>query len=59
MIIFDDKNLKKVIASADEKLKLLTMHKSIVEKYKIDSSINIYSDYETILNDISNKLVLK
>lgn len=59
MIIFDDKNLKKVIASADEKIKLLTMYKSIVEKYKIDSSINIYSDYETILNDISNKLVLK
>lgn len=59
MIIFDDKNLKKVSASSDEKIKLLTMYKSIVEKYKIDSNINIYSDYETILNDISNKLILK
>lgn len=59
MIILDDKNLKKVSASALEKIRLLTMYKSIVEKYKIDCSINIYSDYETILNDISNELVLK
>lgn len=59
MIIFDDKNLKKVSASSDEKIKLLTMYKSIVEKYKIESNINIYSDYESILNDITNNLVLK
>lgn len=59
MIIFDDNNLKKVSASAEDKIKLLTMYKSIVEKYKLTSTINIYSDYETILNDITNKLILK
>lgn len=59
MLIFDDKNLTKVSASADEKIRLLTMYKNIVEKYNIDSNINIYSDYESILNDVSNNLVLK
>ncbi len=59
MLISDNKNLKKISATADEKIRLLTMYKSIVEKYKVNSKINIYGDYETILNDISNKLVLK
>lgn len=59
MLISDNKNLKKISATADEKIRLLTMYKSIVEKYKVNSSINIYGDYEALLNDISNKLTLK
>ena len=41
-------------ATPEEKIQLLTMYKSIINEYNIPNRINIYGDYETMLNDLSN-----
>ena len=55
ILISDNDNLKKVEATAEEKIQLLTMYKSIINEYNIPCRINIYGDYESILNDLANK----
>lgn len=47
----DKKELTKVIATNQEKLQLLRMYKSIIEYYNTGSYINIFNDYETMLNN--------
>ena len=54
ILISDNNNLKKNIATAEEKIKLLTMYKEIINKYQINNKLNISGDYETMLNVMSS-----
>lgn len=47
----DDQNLSKNIATAEEKIRLLHLYKSLIEIYRTGSFINIFNDYETVLRD--------
>lgn len=55
ILISDNENMKKITATAEEKINLLTMYNNIVNKYNIPNKINIYGDYASTLNDIANK----
>lgn len=57
ILISDNKNLIKKVATPEEKIQLLTMYSNIINKYKIQNRINIYGDYENMLNDLSNQKV--
>lgn len=59
ILVSDNDNLKKIQAIASEKLRLLTMYKSIINEYNIPNRINIYGDYEATLNEDSNVKCLK
>ena len=49
-ILIDNKEiLNKISASNEEKLALLNLYKFIINTYKTNSRINIFSDYESIL----------
>ena len=51
ILINDDQNLSKNVATAEEKLRLLHLYKSLIEIYRTGSYINIFNDYETVLRD--------
>ena len=55
IMVSDNNNLKKLVATPEEKIQLLTMYSNIKNKYDIPNKINIYGDYESMLNDMSNK----
>lgn len=57
ILVSDNSNLTKVIASPEEKIRLLTMYSDIINKYKIPNKINIYGDYLSTLNELSNSKV--
>lgn len=52
LLISDNFKLTKVIASAEDKIKLLTMYKAIINEFGIASKLNISGDYESLLNYI-------
>ena len=54
LLISDNYDLKKLNATASEKIKLLTMYKNIVNEFRIPNKLNISADYEAMLNDIAN-----
>ena len=56
MLITDEERLFKISATASEKIKLLTLYKSIINKYQIPNNINIYGDYESMLNDMEREV---
>ena len=58
-MVSDNDNLNKLVASSEEKIQLLIMYHSIINKYNIPNKINIYGDYESILNDLINVKSLK
>lgn len=51
LLINDDQNLTKLVATPEEKIRILNLYKSIIQMYNTGSYINIYNDYETILRD--------
>ncbi len=51
ILINDEENLSKNIATNEEKLRLLHLYKSLIEIYKTNSHINIFNDYETVLRE--------
>ena len=59
IIISNDDILTKLVATPEEKIQLLTMYSNIKNMYDIPNMINIYGDYESMLNELSNKKVLK
>lgn len=60
LLINDNQNLSKIIATSEEKLNILKMYRAIVEGYQTNSFINIYNDYETVLrNDAIAKKLTK
>ena len=54
LLISDNYDLKKLMASAEDKKKLLTMYKNIINEFNISSKLNISSDYEAMLNYIAS-----
>lgn len=54
IIVSDDNNFIKNSATAEEKIKLLTMYKAIIHKYKISNKLNISGDYEAMLNMLNS-----
>lgn len=54
ILVSDNNNLTKNIATAEEKIKLLTMYKEIINEYRIKNMLNISGDYETMLNVMSS-----
>lgn len=54
IFVSDNYNLSTYNASAEDKIKLLTMYKAIIHKYGISNYLNISGDYESMLNDIAN-----
>ena len=60
LLINDNQNLSKIIATSSEKLNILKLYKSIIQGYQTNSFINIFNDYETMLkNDIITKKLQK
>ena len=51
ILINDEQNLSKNVVTAEEKLRLLHLYKSLIEIYRTGSYINIFNDYETVLRD--------
>lgn len=54
ILVSDNSNLSKVVATPEDKIRLLTMYSDIINKYRIPNNINIYGDYLSILNELSN-----
>ena len=54
ILISDNANLRKIQATSDEKIKLLTMYKNIINEYIIPNRLNISGDYESMLNTLAN-----
>lgn len=53
ILVSDNSELTKIEATAEEKIQLLTMYQNIINKYNIPNMINIYGDYENMLNEAS------
>ena len=51
MLINDDQNLSKIIATPEEKIRILNLYKSLIQIYNTSSYINIFNDYETVLRE--------
>ena len=54
IFINDILSLNTYNASAEDKIKILTMYKAIIHKYGIGSCLNISGDYESMLNELAN-----
>ncbi len=54
IFVSDDFKLNAYTASAEDKIRLLTMYKAIISKYGIINRLNISGDYEAMLNEIAN-----
>ena len=54
ILISDNANLRKVQATSEEKINLLTMYKNIINAYNISNRLNILGDYESMLNTLAN-----
>ena len=53
-ILVSDKNeFRKLNATAEEKIQLLTMYKNIINTYQIPNKLNISGDYEAMLNQMA------
>lgn len=55
LLVNDEKNLTRLVATPEEKIRLLNLYKSIIQTYGTGSYINIFNDYETVLRDASGK----
>ena len=53
LLINDNQNFSKIIATSEEKLNILKLYKSIIQGYQTNSFINIFNDYETVLRNNS------
>ena len=51
MLINDEENLTKLVATSEEKIRLLNLYKYLIQTHNTNSYINIYNDYETMLRD--------
>ena len=60
MLINDEENLSKNIATSEEKIRMLNLYKSLIQMYNTGSYINIFNDYESVLREtVTKKKVLK
>lgn len=54
----DNSELRKIIATPEEKLQLLTMYSNIVNKYGVANNLDISGDYAAVLNEQANRKIL-
>ena len=54
----DNSELRKIIATPEEKLQLLTMYSNIINKYEVPNRLNILGDYASVLNNQANAKIL-
>lgn len=59
ILINDNESLTKIQATNEEKINLLNMYKSIITTYNTNSSINIFSDYQSILMENKSKTLVR
>ena len=61
ILVSNNDELVKLVATPEEKIALLTMYSNIINQYNLPNKINIFGDYGSILNDMSNekKLIKK
>ena len=53
ILVSDNNELRKLNATAEEKIQLLTMYKNIINTYQIPNKLNISGDYESMLNQMT------
>ena len=53
ILVSDNDKMNRMVATPTEKIQLLTMYKSIINAYNIPNKMNIYGDYENMLNEQS------
>lgn len=58
ILISNNDNLTKLVATSEEKIGLLTLYASVITKYNIPNKLNIFGDYESTLNALSKAKVL-
>ena len=58
MIISDNEKLTKIFATPEEKIGLLTLYSNMANRYNFSNRMNIYGDYENLLNE-SQKTMIK
>ena len=51
LLVSDKDILRRANATPEEKINLLTMYKNIIHEYQIPNKLNIYGDYENMLNE--------
>lgn len=54
IIITTEDKMEKKIATSSEKIALLNQYRSIINEYRLPHMLNIYGDYEVMLNSDSN-----
>lgn len=54
ILVSDNEKFIKNIATADDKIRLLTMYKAIINEYGIPNKLNISGDYEALLNVLNS-----
>ena len=54
ILISDASEFNSLNATAIDKIQLLTMYKNIINMYRLPNKLNIYSDYEVMLNERVN-----
>lgn len=59
ILITNNDILRKVSASPEEKIQLITMYTNIINRYGLQNRLNIFGDYETTLNELANTKLLK
>jgi len=57
ILISDNDKLTKVEATPQEKIQLLTIYQNIINKYNIPNMMNIYGDYENMLNELTKQKI--
>ena len=53
ILVSDNNEFRKLNATAEEKIQLLTMYKNIINTYQIPNKLNISGDYEAMLNQMA------
>lgn len=51
IIISNDDDLSKIVATPEEKISMITMYQNIVNEYGISNNLNIFGDYLASLNE--------
>ena len=54
ILISSNIDLAKIVATPEEKIKLLTMYENIINKYNLANHVNIYGEYVSTLNELAN-----
>ena len=54
ILVTTEDKMDKRIATSSEKLALLNQYRSIINQYGLPNMLNIYGDYEVMLNSNSN-----